>query len=157
MPYVEVKGEEPIILSLIGSGAKFPWGFDGTGGTSHTAIGTGMDRINQSIRHILSTRVGERFFLPDFGSDLPSLVFEPADYILRQQLYMYTVAALQKWEKRVIVEAVAFDENEFETDQSTIHILIEYRLINSQVRGNYVYPFERGGRPVTESTRQGVF
>lgn len=156
MPVIELNEDEPVLLRFIGAGARFPWDFDGGGGANRIKVEAGMERISGSIKHILSTRVGERFMQPDFGSNLPDLIFEPLDDILRQQLFLYTVSALRKWEKRIVVETVAFDDDEFVTDQSTIHIFIEYRLINSQVRGNYVFPFERTGRPVTDSINENL-
>jgi hypothetical protein len=119
---------------------------------SRIKIGGGMDKINGSIKHILSTRLLERFFLPQFGSNLPSLIFEPLDDVTKDQVFMYTVGALKEWEKRIVVEAIGFDESEVELDQSVLHVFIEYRLINSQVRGNYVFPWYRGTRPLDSST-----
>jgi phage baseplate assembly protein W len=143
-----VSESEPLIRRLIGYGARYPWRFDGSGGVSAVKLSGGLDKINGSIRHILSTYLGERFFQPDFGCNLRSLVFEPNDEIFRQTAHFYTVGALREWEKRIIVESVVFDEDPELMDQSTVYIFIEYRLINSQVRGNYVFPWYRGPRPV---------
>jgi uncharacterized protein len=143
-----ISGEDPLLLRLIGSGARFPWAFSGLGGSSRIKIGSGMDKINGSIKHILSTRIGDRFFLPEFGSDLPALIFEPLDDFTKDQVHLHTVGALRAFEKRIIVESIGFDSEEVELDQSTLHVFIEYRLINSQVVGNYVFPWRRGTRPV---------
>lgn len=70
--------------------------FDAT--TGSTVSNSGMERINQSINHILSTRIGTRFFLPDFGSKLYTLIFEPNDFILYDLLKRYIKEALEKWE-----------------------------------------------------------
>lgn len=112
--------------------------FDAT--TGSTVSNSGMERINQSINHILSTRIGTRFFLPDFGSKLYTLIFEPNDFILYDLLKRYIKEALEKWEKRInniIVEPVV------EQYDNVVPVYITYTLINTNVTGNYVYPFNR--------------
>lgn len=140
--------EEPLILSIIGKGANFPFAFsESTGGVHQVRLSGGMSRINGSIHHILTTFIGERFMQPDFGSKIPSLIFEPLDEILKKKLSLYTVQALRKWEKRIELQAIGYDDSEFITNQNTIHIYLEYTIINSQVPGNYTYPWYRGPRP----------
>ena len=51
--------------------------FDGIG---RTQINTGIDRLVQSMRNIIDTPLGSRFFLPSFGSR--ELIFEQNDFIL---------------------------------------------------------------------------
>ena len=70
--------------------------FDVTTGSSIS--NSGLERINQSINHILSTRIGTRFFLPEFGSKLYTLIFEPNDFILYDLIKRYVKEALEKWE-----------------------------------------------------------
>ena len=53
---------------LIGEGGQFNDMFSETKGNVNT--NELFDRLDQSIFLILSTRLGERFFLPDFGSRL---------------------------------------------------------------------------------------
>lgn len=107
-------------------------------GLGKTRVVTGEDKISDSIYSILSTRVGERMFLPEYGSLLYTINFEQNTYISCDLAIVYTEEALAKWEKRIIVdrtEAVAnFDNN-------VIEIKIFYHYRNSNVTGSYVYPF----------------
>lgn len=124
--------------SLIGTGLKCPGTFNQSNGRVNVSSGT--DKINQSIRHILSTRVGERFFLPEFGSRLHELIFEPNDYILEDMLIYYVKDALTKWEPRVKILQVVPQIIEY---RNTVPINISYNLINTNIITNYVYPFNR--------------
>lgn len=129
---------------IIGTGLQVPNTWDKY--KLRTNYNSGVERINQSIKHILGTRVGERFFLPEFGSRLEELVFEPNDYILKDQLELYTNEALTKWEPRITVDRI---DAEVEKGNNTVPIKIYYTLINSNITGNYVYPFNRESYQLT--------
>lgn len=135
-------------LRAIGRGLSHPFDFASTGRSQHAATAEGIDKINQSIHMILSTRPGERMFLPEFGSRLPYLVFEPDDDILHAQLQMYTADALRRWEKRITVTAVATEDM---PDQNTVSIHIDYIINKSHSKGSYVFPFMRGGIPLEQT------
>ena len=123
---------------IIGYGLKYPDCFNSPSGS--TQINGGLERINQSIYLILSTKVGTRFFLPEFGSMLHELVFEPNDVLFRDLARLYVLQALHNWEPRI---------NNIEVDvkiiekENTVPISIRYNLINTNVVGNYIYPFNR--------------
>lgn len=122
---------------LIGTGLQSPNMINSsTGGFNSNG---GFDRINQSICHILGTRIGERFFLPEFGSRLYELVFEPNDYIFEDMLKLYIQDALSKWEPRIKVLEVTPDLSK----GNTVPVNIYYNLINTNVTNNYVYSFNR--------------
>lgn len=74
-----------------------------------------------SIIMILGTVPGERLMLPDFGSRLKMLLFEPNDQILVEQVREETAGALQKWDPYIVVTRVAP-----EIEQDTMRIFIDY-------------------------------
>ena len=65
------------MTDFLGIGVQFPFGFTVSGGVA-VSDGTPPEHahIHESIHQILSTRPGERFMLPEFGSRLPELVFQ---------------------------------------------------------------------------------
>lgn len=129
-------------LPLIGEGLSYNETFDYLSGSTNSA--KGLELINQSIYLILTTPVGSRFFLPEYGSKLDTLVFEPNDFILHDLLNIYIREALGTWEKRIIVLDVspkAKSANDLENN--VLPVEITYRLVNSNITGNYVYPFTR--------------
>lgn len=131
------------IFSVIGQGIDFPLQY-----TSDKSIrlSNAMERINDSIHIILSTRPGERLFNPEFGSQLYTLLFEPNDIILHRMLKFYTAEALRRWEKRIEITAVSLN-TDLQGDGHAIGIMIQYRVRNSYIEGSYVYPFVQSGMP----------
>lgn len=75
--------------------------------------------INSSIENILGTQLGERVFLPDFGSRIQQLLFQPIDDITASDLRSETLRAIERWEPRVrIIDSDTFveplpDENRY--------------------------------------------
>lgn len=125
------------MIDWVGQGIKFPSTFNVNKGTDKT---TDEYRIAQSIYVILSTPIGTRFFLPSFGSRLHELIFEPNDMILQDMLEYYSKEALDRWEPRItgvrVMATVIVGDN-------TVPVKVFYRLKNSNVEYNYVYPFQR--------------
>lgn len=110
-------------------------------GKGITNVISGEEKINESIFSILSTRVGERFFMPEFGSRLHLVLFEQNKYIAQDLISIYIREALSNWEKRIVVEDVALGDGW--EDSNVVPIHITYSLANSNVMGSYVYPFNR--------------
>lgn len=73
--------------------------------TSGKAI-DGVDHLAQSIGDILSTPVGSRVMLRDYGSLLFRLVDQPLNAATAMLLRAATATALRRWEPRIIVEKV---------------------------------------------------
>jgi hypothetical protein len=74
-----------------------------------------------SILMILGTVPGERLMLPEFGSRLAFLVFEPNDSTTVEQIKNETAGALARWDPYISVIAVAP-----EIEQDTVRIYIDY-------------------------------
>lgn len=110
-------------------------------GKGITNVISGEDKINESIYTILSTRVGERFFLPEFGSRLHLVIFEQNKFVAHDLISIYIKEALGNWEKRIVVEDVSLGSNW--EDSNTVPIHITYRIANSNIMGSYVYPFNK--------------
>ena len=129
-------------VDFLGKGIRFPLRFQSiSGGTEiSTATSQAHEHIRESIIQILGTRLGERIMNPEFGSRLPELVFEQNDSVLRGLIRHYVIAAIERWEKRIVVIDVTFDEP---SDVNSLLVRIAYRIIQSQVEGNIVYPFHR--------------
>ncbi len=131
-------------LAFLGRGIRFPFRFsERTGGTEESSD---LDRIRESILQILETRPGERLMRPEFGSRVKDLVFEQNDAVLKGLLRFHITDAIRRWEKRVTVTNVSFDDSPETTDANRLLVRIAYRVIQSQVEGNMVFPFYREGR-----------
>ena len=100
------------------------------------------EKIEDSMYSILSTRIGERFFLPEYGSNLHLVLFEPNDMIAADLIDMYIRDALAKWEKRI--EVVDIEIREIEDNNNIVPIGIRYKVTNNNTIQTYVYPFNIG-------------
>lgn len=71
---------------------------------------SGADHLKQSIRDILTTRVGTRIMRRDYGSRLPELVDNPMGELLKVELFAATSEALVKWEPRFRLDRVYLED-----------------------------------------------
>lgn len=69
--------------------------------------------------------------------------------VLRALLRHYVIDAITRWEKRVYVTDVSFDESPVGSDQNLFRVRIAYRVIQAQVDGNLIFPFWREAAPVS--------
>jgi phage baseplate assembly protein W len=104
-------------------------------GTERRGVGFPIDKGNQgywsrknavalrrtSIAMILGTTPGERVGVPDFGSNIRRLMFEPNDTILVQQLKAETVDAIQRWDPYIAIVGVAVN-----IDENAVQIFIDF-------------------------------
>jgi hypothetical protein len=70
----------------------------------------GVAHIRQSIGDILSTPIGTRIARRDYGSLLPELVDQPMNALGRMRLMAATALAIQRWEPRIKLSAVAIQQ-----------------------------------------------
>lgn len=130
---------------FLGKGLRFPFAFQKRSGGAQISTTTSADHahIHESILQILGTRPGERLMNPDFGSHVRDLVFEPNDAVLKGLLRHYIIDSLERWEKRIVVTDVSFDDSAENIDSYTLYICISYRIIDTQTDGNMIWPFCR--------------
>jgi len=114
-------------------GIAFPFRIDPeTGGL---AWAMGRDKIRQNVHIILSTRVGERPMLRDYGSRLPSLVHDPNDDVLAEIAQTQTREALLQWEPRILVTGTRIEQAEGE-----LRLNLTYVHTQEPVTGQLILP-----------------
>jgi uncharacterized protein len=120
----------------LGRGLAFPMRIDRWGGF---AVSEDQQKVAESIRIILQTRVGERVMRSRFGSEVPAILFEPATSSTADRLRAAIEKALARWEPRVDVLGVevAVDPKE----RTHFIASLRYRLRENNAILNLVYPF----------------
>lgn len=78
---------------------------DGINNTNGKRLG-GLDHLRQSIRDILTTPIGSRVMLRDYGSRIFDLIDAPMNRSTLLELYAATGEALAKWEPRFKLQEV---------------------------------------------------
>lgn len=99
----------------------------------------GEDTIPDSIQTILGNPKGSRFFLPQYGSDLDLLMFQPNDDILQSLLFTVISDALETWEKRIKVVDITFIFVDGKPDR--LDCKIHYIVLKTNAEGTFIYPF----------------
>jgi phage baseplate assembly protein W len=79
---------------------------------------SGVDQIKADILQLLLTNPGERVMLPEFGTPLRQLCFEPNDSLLEKKAKDIIAKAIQTWEPRVVIEKL---EVTSKVDSSDLH------------------------------------
>jgi phage baseplate assembly protein W len=112
---------------LFGRGIAFPPRIDRQG---RVAWSVGEQNVRESIRILLTTRPGERLFIPDMGAGLDRLLFEPNTVTTRESMKDRIIRTLQQWEPRIAVETVEVEADP--NDGQVAIATITYRLIATQ-------------------------
>lgn len=128
----------------IGAGVAFPVELNVQGDLK---LSQGDPNIQESIRLILGTQVGERVYRPEFGSRISELVFAPLNRDTLIKLRLRVEEALSRWEPRITVTGIIAEPDPI---QGKVELTIQYRLRNSKddydVR-NMIYPFYLDASP----------
>ena len=84
--------------------------------------------VKQSIKNLIFTNFGERFFQPLIGSNVNRSLFEPNDEVLAEDLRYHVQKTIEDFEPRAqvqLVDVVPFPQ------QDKVSVSIVYSLINS--------------------------
>jgi uncharacterized protein len=97
------------------------------------------EHIRDELIQLLLTSPGERAFLPEFGSGLRRLVFEPADEASRGMTKAAVTQAISNW----LGHRITLEELVVEIENTTIEVEIKYRLAGTE--DSRVMRFQRSG------------
>lgn len=67
---------------------------------------TGLNTIKSDLLILLLTNYGERVMLPEFGTPLKELFFNPNDEEIIEQAREMIATSIQAWEPRVVVDQI---------------------------------------------------
>ncbi len=125
-----------MVKSFLGKGLKFPMQINAVGGV---AMSEGSANIEEGVRLIVGTAVGERVMRPMFGCRIHDYAFHPNSSTTAGMVAFYVAEALNKWEPRITdVRVSARPQRE---PESLMLVEIKYRVRSTNVDMNMVYPF----------------
>jgi uncharacterized protein len=136
--------------SFLGTGWSFPPEFNRQAG--NVKLVSREEDINQSLSILLSTSLGERVMQPKYGCDLIDFQFEPVNNSLLSYLRDLVENAILLYEPRVKLENVEIMPAEsFDLIEGRLKISVDYMIIESNSRFNYVYDFylREANTPIT--------
>jgi phage baseplate assembly protein W len=95
--------------------------------------------IRQSIYVIINTVPGERVMRPDFGCEIHSLIFWPANHQTAAIAERYVREALTRWEPRIDLHEV--EATPGASDRGELFIKVSYSLKGEHDPRSLVYPY----------------
>lgn len=119
----------------IGAGLSFPIGTNVQGSLQ---LSSNTINLEESIRIILGTRLGERVYRPNFGSRLSDMAFEPMNTPTLLLIRLYVQEAIEAWEPRLILRDIITDPDPT-TGRVDINIIYEPKATHDL--RSMVYPF----------------
>ena len=129
-----------ISKSFLGRGWSFPPEFSKT--SEEVEMLEGDADIQSSLEILLSTRLGERIMVPNYGCNLDEMLFQSLDLTLKTFVIDLIKTAILYHEPRIEVNEInLFSDNELE---GVLLIDIEYTIRTTNSRRNMVYPFYKG-------------
>lgn len=121
---------------FLGRGWGFPTALDADG---RIVPVMGEAAVEQSVRLILSTAMGERIMRPEFGCGLHGRIFDPGTTESTGQLIGDIRSALARWEHRAELVDMSIGADAVDQSKRLIELTIQIKGTNS--RFNLVYPF----------------
>ena len=62
------------------------------------------EQTKENLKSLLLTRIGERYMLPEFGTNLLSMLFEPITYEFNSGIQNSVTTAIKKWLPYVVIQ-----------------------------------------------------
>lgn len=137
---------------FVGRGWRFPILPDETGSLGFC---DGQPNVEQSLKVLLLTALGERVMRPTFGTEAPRLVFAPGSQQYLRLLEQSIRAAVRDFEPRVDLvdvraEAGVVDSGNMPDvgsagrEEARVTVSIDYKVRRTNSRFNLVFPFYLG-------------
>lgn len=123
--------------AYLGIGWSFPPTFDRK--ARAVELVSAETDINQSLHLLLSTALGERVMQPTYGCNLDRLLFEPLSLSVITFIKDQVETAIIYHEPRIELENL--DLSLDEQNQGLVRLSIDYLIVSTNTRSNYVFPF----------------
>lgn len=108
--------------------SDFMTNFNAHPNTGKLVTKTDVEAARRSLRNLILTNRGERFYKPTLGSNINSLLFEPATDIVTNQIKSLIQECIETYEKRIFLEKI--DVNPID-EGTTYNIDIYFSIINN--------------------------
>jgi phage baseplate assembly protein W len=105
----------------------FPFRDDSIGGKLLRMNTTSLDDIRSSLYFFVTTKKGERWYDPDFGTRLYEFLFEKNDEIVASELKASLKKDIEKYFKNLLIDNITVDQSE---NTNTLNINIDFLYTN---------------------------
>jgi len=127
-------------------GMKFPLGYGiGTEGFFPRS-GTIKEQASSNIKNLLLTQKGERVGQPEFGSDLPRIIFEPLEVdVLKESIDQTIKEALNLWLPYITVQTIGVYEDKANPNMIVVQLEFSVDVDDPEAPETLTFTFEQGG------------
>ncbi|MBX2826901.1 MAG: GPW/gp25 family protein [Flavobacteriaceae bacterium] len=122
---------------FLGTGWSFPPTFNLS--EKKVVMVSDEEDIRQSLEILLSTRLGERVLLSEYGCGINTMPFENITVTFLTKMKAIIKKAILLYEPRIDLEEVFFTSPRAE--EGVVHIQLQYKIRATNSRLNFVYPF----------------
>lgn len=122
----------------LGQGLKFPFAVDVFG---RIALQNDAELVKQSLEILFSEPEGTELMREHYGSKIRDVLFEPNDAVARGLLDYYIVDAINKWERRIQLVDIRYDQPP--QTPALINCIIFYIIKQSSEIDSFIFPFYR--------------
>jgi phage baseplate assembly protein W len=103
------------------------------------------DQTKENLKSLLLTRIGERYMLPEFGTNLLNMLFEPITYEFNSSIQNSVTSAIQKWLPYVVIQefkvVTALDDPSL---QHMVEMTLTYSVKNFSTNTIKIFASETG-------------
>jgi phage baseplate assembly protein W len=125
--------------SFLGTGWSFPPEFVRGGGGGEVVMTSDEADIEESLRILLGTGLGERFMSPEYGLNMNDLLFEPMSTTMKTLIKDRIKTSILIFEPRINLLNIDLDDSA--QYEGAVLILLEYEVRATNSRYNLVFPF----------------
>jgi phage baseplate assembly protein W len=123
--------------TFLGTGWSFPPAFDRK--AKRVKMISDLEDIKSSLHILLTTRLGERIMIPNYGCNLDEMVFESMDITFETFITELVRIAILYHEPRIDLESVTYENDNI--NEGVLLIVINYKVRATNSRENFVFPF----------------
>lgn len=123
--------------NFLGRGWAFPPGFSKV--ARAVEMVSGQEDIRESLHILLSTQLGERVMLSEYGCNLEHLLFEPLSLSTQTYISKIIETAIILYEPRIRLNRIDYEMEDVQN--GLVSINVDYTIVKTNTRFNLVYPF----------------
>jgi phage baseplate assembly protein W len=110
---------------------KFPSVDDKSANTFYKMNKTTRDGLVSNLYNLVLTSKGERYYNPDFGTNLLKYIFEPNDQITLDDIEKSIKADVEKYIPELTITSFGIDNDETNKDENKLVVSIGFRYGDS--------------------------
>ena len=85
--------------------------------------------VKQAVKNLVMTNFGEKPFLPEFGGDVRSYLFELGDDETEEDVEEAIISSIKTYEPRAVVQSVIASSD---PDRNSLNVDITFQVVNTQ-------------------------